>query len=159
MQRCYPPYYLWLSFNAVVCNYLFVTFAKIGIMIWQSNKMQVSCVKIHCLWLHPVAIIWFARIHHSQINTTNQSQGECLRSVNHSCPYAAGSLPPSCSANWAVPLPHNQAQTQTLNNGGEQTTAEKCPHHSPCQWEGIKVLTEKSSVKTKNWTEPERKLV
>ena len=46
--------------------------------------MQVSCVRIHCPWLHPVTVISFARIHCSWVNTTNQSQGECLGSVNHS---------------------------------------------------------------------------
>ena len=66
-------------------------------MIWQWNKIQVSSVKILCLWVHPVAVIWFA---------TNQSQGEYLRSVNHSRAYAAASPPPSSSAYWAVPLPH-----------------------------------------------------
>ena len=39
----------------------------------------------------------------------NQSQGEFLRSVNHSPAYAAGSPPPSCSAYWAVPLSRTDA--------------------------------------------------
>ena len=64
--------------------------------------MRLSCVKVHCLWLHPVALIWLARIHLSQFNTTNQSQGEFLRSVNHLRAYAA-------------PLPHTVHAGQKYN--------------------------------------------
>ena len=102
-----------------VCNYSFVIFAKIVIMIWQENQMQVSC-----LWLHPVAVIWSARIHHSWINTTNQSRG----GVSKMCQ----SL--SCIGYWAVPLlvqvrsvcsylvREVQAEDQPVNSSGEQRT-------------------------------------
>ena len=74
----------------------------------------------------------FARIHRSRINTSNLSQGECLRNVNHALAYVAGSPPPSHSVYSAVPLPRAvpaltwSDKTQTVNNSGE-ATAEKCP--------------------------------
>ena len=67
-------------------------------MILKYNKIQINCEKIHCLWLCPVAVIWFARIHCSRINTTIQGQGECLRSLNHSREYAVGSPLPCAGA-------------------------------------------------------------
>ena len=89
-----------------------------------------------------VAIIWFLRIHRSQISTSNQSQGECLRSDNHlhhSDAYTAGSSPPSHSMYWAVHAPPcrwrtcsyliRYVQAQTVNNDGEQTTTE--PKNAP----------------------------
>ena len=79
-------------FFLFVCLFFTVTVKK-SIL----NKIQVSCLKIHCLWVHPVAVISLARIHLFWIKTTKQSQGECLRSVNHSCAYTAGSPPPSCT--------------------------------------------------------------
>ena len=66
------------------------------------------------------------------MNTTNQSQRACLRSVNHA---RAGSPPPPVRSYLAVPLPPGRqrqlspgqiAQAQTVNNGGK-ATAEKCP--------------------------------
>ena len=92
--------------------------------------IQVSCVKIHCLWLHPVAVIWFARIYlYLQLNTTNQSQGQ-FYSLYHSCAYAAGSPPPSRTYlavlfphAGTVPLPFSYLvryfHAQIRNNGGE----------------------------------------
>ena len=44
---------------------------------------QLICEKIKLLWLLPVVLLPFAEIHHSQSETTNQSQEECLSSVNH----------------------------------------------------------------------------
>ena len=98
-------------FKAVICDYFSVIFAKIVNMIWQKNKIQVSS-----LWLHPVAVIGFARIYRSRLNTTNQSQGECLRSANHSCAYAAGKpLLPPCSCSACCYLVR-YFQTQTVNH-------------------------------------------
>ena len=99
--------------KAVFCNYVFVIFAKISIMIWQQNKMQVSCVKIHCLWLRSVSLIWFARIHRSWLSTANQSQGECLRSVSQACAYTAGSPLPHAAHTGQCPSPA-QAQCPLL---------------------------------------------
>ena len=74
--------------------------------------------------IHPFAII-----NCSQLITTDQSQGEHLRSVNHSHACPAGSPPPPhrCSACsylvWYV-------QAQTLNNGREQIKTTE-PKNSP----------------------------
>ena len=120
-------------------------------MIRQQNKMQVSC-----LWLRPVAVISFARIHLSRINTTNQSQE--VSEVTFSCT-PAGSAPPSHS--WAV-----SALTWSdkfkfilkLWTMAEKQQSWKMSHHCPRQRDKIRRLMKKSSVKTENWTEPERKL-
>ena len=117
---------------------IFVIFAK-TVMIWQYNKMHISCVKVHCLWVHPVALIWFARIHRSWVNTTTQGQGACLRGVNHSRTHAADSPPSSCRVDWVVPLPHagavsalNWSYTSmpTVNYGWEQRTTTE-PKNAP----------------------------
>ena len=108
-------------------------------MNWQYSEIQVSCVNIHCLWRHPVALIWFARIYRSQLSTTNQSQGECPRSVNHSCAYTADK-PPGTACTGQCPSP-TQAQccpylvrylhAQTANNGGEQSTTTELKNAPP----------------------------
>ena len=67
-------------------------------MIWQWNKIQSNCEIIHCLWVHLVAIMWFARLYCFRINNGKESQGECLRSVNHNREHAAGRAPPPRSA-------------------------------------------------------------
>ena len=74
-------------------------------MIWQYKKLEINCVKYPLSVAPASGLVWFARIHHYRINTTNQSQEKCLRSVNHAFAYTAGSPPPSHSAYWAVPLP------------------------------------------------------
>ena len=90
------------------------------------------------------------------INTTNQSQGECLRSVNHAHAYAANSPPPLRRAYSAVPLPH-AAPALTWSDTFklklklwtivEKQQSRKMPHYCPRQREEIRRLTKKSSVK------------
>ena len=112
--------------------------------------MQVSCVRIHCPWLHPVTVISFARIHCSWVNTTNQSQGSVWE-VSIILAYTAGSAPPPhrCSAgSYLVRYVH----AQTVNNGGEQTRTTETKNAPLLK----KMTDEESSVKRKNWTEPER---
>ena len=95
-------------------------------------------VQDSCLWLHSVAVIWFARIYSPWLNTTNQSQGEYLRNVNHSRAYAA-SIPPASCTYRAVPLRRagevpaltwSDTFMPTVNNGREQTTTTE-PKNAP----------------------------
>ena len=39
---------------------------------------KIICGKVRILWLHPVLLMPFAKMHHSQMKTTNQSPEECL---------------------------------------------------------------------------------
>ena len=86
-----PPTQLHIhAVKVVVCNNFLLYLLKL--LLWSDSRIpyRSTVKKIPCLWLHPVAVIWFARIHRSWINTTNQSQEECLRRVNHARAYAAG---------------------------------------------------------------------
>ena len=80
-----------------------------------------------------MALIWYVRIHRSRLSATNQSQGECLRSVSHSRVHAAGCPPPSHSVYRAVPaltlVRYSQAQTQNVNmaENRQNNGAKKCP--------------------------------
>ena len=101
-------------------------------MIWQQNKIQVSC-----LWLHPVSLIWYARIHHSQLNKT-RAKGrvwEVSIILMHVLPPSLkqcvlGSAPPLCRCSACCHLVR-YFQAQTVNNGGEQTTTTEQKHAPP----------------------------
>ena len=143
-------------FKAVLCNYFLLYLLKLSLWSDSGFFTQLTCIFFYCLW-----------VHHSQINTTNQSQRECLRSVNHSCAYTAGSPPSLTQPVLCSALPPRRCdacsylvryiQTQTVYNGGKATEL-KMPHHCPRQREEIRRQTKKSSVNTQNWMEPERKL-
>ena len=48
---------VYFYFNKSCSLTIFVIFAKIVVMIWQWNKIQINCEIIYFLWVHPVAIM------------------------------------------------------------------------------------------------------
>ena len=150
--------------KAVVCDYVFSYLQKLS--LWSDSRIR-STVTISSQCVHPVTTIWFARIYLSEINKTNQSQGECLRSVNHARAYTAGSPPPSSNVYSTVPLPRAGAvPTLTcsdmfnlkLRNTLVRQQSRKMPHHSPCQREEIVRLKKKSSAKRNNWVKEKTRI-
>ena len=86
-------------------------------MVWQQNQIQVSC-----LWLHPVAVIWSARIH-------NQSEPRGVSEKCQSLLHAAGSpLPVQVQC---LLSPGQIPYSSNCNNGREQTTTTEQKHAPP----------------------------
>ena len=103
-----------------------------------------------------------------RINKTNQSQGACLRSVNHSVLMLLAALLPQTGHTVQCPSP---AQVQCLLLPGQIRLSSNCKQWRrtdnnnraknapplPTSKRRTGRLTKKRSVKTKNWTESERK--
>ena len=106
--------------KVVVCNYCFccIYLTCHYVLREESDKAQLSVAPpsgCNLIWKNPPL----------PINTTNQSQGVCLRSVNHS-----GSPPPPGRCSICSHLVR-YIQVQTVNNAGEQTTTIEQKHAPP----------------------------
>ena len=109
--------------------------------------MQVSC-----LWLHPVAVIWFARIHRSGSTQPIRAKQSVWRVSVTLMPGA----PPPPQAQWLL-LPGQLCSSSSSNCKQWRSTdnnnrTENCP-----TIDQSKRRNKASSVKRKSWTEPERK--
>ena len=92
-------------------------------------------------------------LHCSRINTTNQSQGACLRSVSHARVYGS---PPSPTLVQCLlsPVQVNSSSNSNCKQWQRGSSREMLDHF-PRRREEIIRLTKESRVKRENWTEPE----